>query len=98
MEKSLILAGQLASRQSPPPPWGIAQLLYNLAHFKNIKVEKELHNSNWIQGVRRISTRKELSQFMDLWSMLKNGEYATASAYKIQFQGSHMPFQIGTLF
>jgi hypothetical protein len=54
------------------PPRGIAQLLYNLAHFKNIKVEKELHNSNWIQGVRRISTREELSQFVDLWSMLKN--------------------------
>jgi hypothetical protein len=90
-------------------------LLYNLSHFKNRKVEKELHNSNWIQGVQRISTREELNQFVELWSMLRsvalnpetrdeiiwkwtpNGECTTASAYKIQFQGSHTPFQIGSL-
>jgi hypothetical protein len=87
-----------------------------LAHFKNRKVEKELHNSKWIQGVWCISTREELSQFMELWSMLRNvalnlesrdeikwkwtlnGEYTTTSAYKIQFQGSHTPFQIDSLW
>jgi hypothetical protein len=43
-----------------------------LAHFKKRTVKKELQNSNWIQAVRRIATREELLQFVDLWSMLRN--------------------------
>jgi hypothetical protein len=94
----------------------IAPLLYNLAHFKNRTVEKELQNNKWIQGVRRISTRDELLQFIELWSLIRNVsldsavrdqiqrkwtpnvEYTTTSAYKIQFQGSHAPFQIVNLW
>jgi hypothetical protein len=66
--------------------------------------------------VRRISTREQLLQFVNLWTMLRhvclnplakdgirwkwtlNGEYTAASAYKIQFQGSHAPFQVGKLW
>jgi hypothetical protein len=97
-------------------PRDIAPLLYKLAHFKNRKVEKALQNKNWVQGVRRISTREELIQFVELWSMLRNvslnpavrdeikwkwtrnGEYTVASTYKIQLQGSHVLFQIGSLW
>jgi hypothetical protein len=97
-------------------PRDIAPLLYNLAHFKNRTVEKELQNNKWIQGVRCISTREELLQFIELWSFIRNvslnlavrdqiqwkwtpnAEYTTASAYKIQFQGSHTPFHIGNLW
>jgi hypothetical protein len=79
-------------------------------------VEKEPKNNNWIQSVRCISTRKQLLQFINLWSMLRNvslnplakdeirwkwmpnGEYTAASAYEIQFQGSHAPFEVGKLW
>jgi hypothetical protein len=44
----------------------IAPLLYKLAHFKKRTIEKELQNSNWIQAVRRIATRDELQQFVEL--------------------------------
>jgi hypothetical protein len=47
-------------------PSNIAPLLYNLAHFKNRTVEKELQNNKWIQGVRCILTRDELLQFVEL--------------------------------
>jgi hypothetical protein len=32
------------------------------------------------------------------WKWTSNGECTTASAYKIQFQGSHAPFQVGRLW
>jgi hypothetical protein len=32
------------------------------------------------------------------WKWTSNDEYSAASAYKIQFQGSHTPFQIGKLW
>jgi hypothetical protein len=53
-------------------PKDIAPLLYNLAHFKRRTVEKELSNNNWIPSVWYISTREQLLQFVNLWSMLRN--------------------------
>jgi hypothetical protein len=32
-----------------------------------------------------------------IWKWEESGEYSAASAYKIQFQGSHPPFKIGQL-
>jgi hypothetical protein len=31
------------------------------------------------------------------WKWMPNGEYTAASAYEIQFQGSHAPFEVGKL-
>jgi hypothetical protein len=66
--------------------------------------------------VCRITTRDELLQSVELWTMIRNitlsprvkyeikwrwtqnDKYSTVSAYKIQFQGSHTPFQVGNLW
>jgi hypothetical protein len=33
-----------------------------------------------------------------IWKWEQSGEYSMASAYKIQFQGSHPPFMLGQLW
>jgi hypothetical protein len=96
-------------------PMDIVPTLYNKAHFKKRTVAKELLNKSWMRAASHISSREELLEFINLWSLIRNvhlneleqdsirwrwsasGEYSMASAYKIQFKGSHAPFKIGYL-
>jgi hypothetical protein len=59
----MILARQMDCR---PGSKGIAPALYNLAWHKNIMVADALCNGKWMQGLRRISSTSEISQFVHL--------------------------------
>jgi hypothetical protein len=46
--------------------------LFKRACFKNRTVAKEHANKNWIVAVCHISSRQELVEFIEIWSLLKN--------------------------
>jgi len=50
----------------------IAPLCYRLAWRKNKTVAQSMQQNSWMRGLQRISTSKELYQFVDLWEKLQS--------------------------
>jgi hypothetical protein len=48
-------------------PKDIAPTLYKLAWRKNISVAVALSDMRWMRGMRRVSSAKEVRQFIQLW-------------------------------
>jgi hypothetical protein len=53
-------------------PIDIAPNLYKLGSFKSRTIARELRNKSWIRAARQMSSRKELIEFIKLWSLVKN--------------------------
>jgi hypothetical protein len=77
-----------------------------LAWRKNNTVAAGLANDNWMRGLWRMSTAKEMSQFINLWGLVHGAHLSEVPdsiswrwtahgmymAYGVQFRGSYSTF------
>jgi hypothetical protein len=69
--------------------------IYVVCHISTTQELEEFINL-W-KLVRSVNLNQEENDVIT-WKWSPNGEYTAASTYKIQFYGSHTPFQVGNLW